>query len=247
MRGEDFRIGDQHLRSRLEHGCRGPSWIQIEASDSLWLDRAMMSRSTRVVAVCALMCAVALSGCSAAPAGPSSPAGTSGSATAGGPASTATSGSGTPSAAGDEVTARSGGFSVVPPEGWGEATDQAAGVADVDLVLLSSEKVDGFANNLVVIALDGDESVLRDELDKGRQQMAAAGRTVTDHADRTIAGAKATGFSTAFEQQGIAVLARSYGIHRDGKVYLLTLSSSQSDADHAMSQFDELTSTWVWK
>jgi hypothetical protein len=120
-------------------------------------------------------------------------------------------------------------------------------VANLDLVLLSSRKVDSFANNLVVVAIDGDESTLREELDKGRDQMAADGRTVSDTPDVTVAGARAQGFTTTFEQQGIPVVARSYALHRNGKIYLLTLSSSQGDAEHAMSEFGDLTSTWVWK
>ena len=202
----------------------------------------MMSRCARFVAVSLLTCAFVLTGCSADPTD-SGGAPVSGGSTGGAATTTAVPST---SAGGDEVAARSGGFTVVPPEGWGEATEHAAGIANIDLVLVSSRKVDGFANNLVVITVDGDEATLREELDKGREQMAAAGRTVAEAADKTVAGATAIGFTTTFQQQGIAVLTRSYAVHRSGKIYLLTLSSSQRDADHAMSEFDELTSSWVW-
>ncbi|MBW8731363.1 MAG: hypothetical protein JF622_10390 [Terrabacter sp.] len=186
-------------------------------------------------------CALVLTGCSkdtTASPSESSPASTSGT-------PSTTTGSGTTSA-GDEVRGRSGAFTVVPPEGWTEATDKATGVADIDLVLLSSKKVGAFANNLVVTSTAGDQSVLDDELAKGRQQLGAAGRTVSSAPDRSVSGSAAVGFTTTFEQQGIKVLARSYGVARAGRIYLLTLSSSQADATHAMAEFDELLSTWAW-
>lgn len=201
----------------------------------------MMARPNRVLSVGLLTCALVLTGCSKDATG-TSPSGSARPATA----STGAGPSGTATAQGDEVRSRSGGFTVVPPEGWAEATDKAKGVAGIDLVLISSKKVADFANNLVVTAVDGDQSVLDAELVKGRQQLAAAGRTVSAAPDKTIAGATAVGFTTAFEQQGVKVLARSYGIERAGRVYLLTLSSSQADAAHAMTEFDALLSTWAW-
>ena len=209
----------------------------------------MTIRHVRFVAVFVLTTTFVLAGCTAG--GTASDGGSSGTPAATGSAGAST----TPIAAsatttaepGDEVAGRSGGYTVVPPEGWAEATDKAGDVENIDLVLLSSRKVDGFANNLVVIAVDGDESALERELDKGREQMAALGRTVTDTPDRTIGGSPAKGFTTAFSQQGIDVIARSYAIQRNGKIYLLTLSSSRHDADHAMGELDDLASTWVWK
>ncbi|MGO4662345.1 hypothetical protein AB4Z14_10775 [Terrabacter sp. 2TAF16] len=201
----------------------------------------MKARPTRVVSVGVLTCALVLTGCSkdttASPPA-SSPASASGA------TSTATGSAAT--AAGDEVRGRSGAFTVVPPEGWTEATDKATGVADIDLVLLSSKKVGAFANNLVVTSAAGDQSVLDDELAKGRQQLGAAGRTVSSAPGKSVSGSAAAGFTTTFEQQGIKVLARSYGVSRGGRIYLLTLSSSQADATHAMAEFDELLSTWAW-
>lgn len=210
-----------------------------------WIER-MTLRPVRFVAVSVLTCTFVLTGCTPGSAPVAS--GTSGGVTSGGSTSTAATGSGTSSEApGDEVTGRSGSFTVVPPEGWAEATDRAKDVANIDLVLLSSRKVDGFANNLVVITIGGDESALEQELAKGREQMAALGRTVTDAPDRTVAGTAARGFTTTFKQQGIDVVARSYALQRNGKIYLLTLSASHDDADHALAELDDLASTWVWK
>lgn len=206
----------------------------------------MKACPTRVLSVGVLTCTLVLTGCSTN--GSTPPASTGSSAPTSPSGSTAPAGSSTApaTAVGDEVRGRSGTFTVVPPEGWTEATDKAKGVADVDLVLLSSKKVGDFANNLVVTAADGDRSVLEDELAKGKQQLGAAGRTVSAAPDKDVAGATAVGFTTAFEQQGVKVLARSYGISRGGRIYLLTLSSSQADATHAMTEFDELLSTWSW-
>ncbi|CAN7264678.1 hypothetical protein LJR027_001088 [Terrabacter sp. LjRoot27] len=204
----------------------------------------MKARPTRVVSVGVLTCTLVLTGCSKDTT--ASPPSVSSSSAPSSSGSTSGSGGSATTTEGDEVRGRSGAFTVVPPEGWTEATDKATGVADIDVVLLSSKKVGSFANNLVVTSAAGDRSVLDDELAKGRQQLAAAGRTVSSAPDKTVSGSPAVGFTTTFEQQGIKVLARSYGVARGGRIYLLTLSSSQADATHAMAEFDELLSTWTW-
>ncbi|OFE17003.1 hypothetical protein BA895_18225 [Humibacillus sp. DSM 29435] len=148
---------------------------------------------------------------------------------------------------GGEVTSRSGSYRVTAPAGWGEATDQAGtGISGLDLVLLSSKKVSKFSNNLVIITTSGDAAVVEKELDKGRSQMASADREVGDADDVQIAGVTAKGFTTKFEQKGVRITARSYAMARDGKVYLLTLSSSQDDAASALRAFGEITDSWKW-
>ncbi len=148
---------------------------------------------------------------------------------------------------GGVVESRSGTYSVTAPAGWGEATDQAGtDIAGLDLVLLSSKKVSKFSNNLVVIMTTGDATTVGKELEKGRTQMASADREVGDTDDVQIAGVTAKGFTTKFEQKGVRITARSYAMARDGKVYLLTLSSSQDDAANALTAFGEITDSWKW-
>lgn len=148
---------------------------------------------------------------------------------------------------GGVVTSRSGAYSVTAPAGWGEATDQAGSdITGLDLVLLSSKKVSKFSDNLVVTTKTGDATAVEEELDKGRSQMASADREVGDADDVQIAGVTAKGFTTKFEQKGVRITARSYAMARDGKVYLLTLSSSQDDAANALTAFGAITSSWKW-
>ena len=206
----------------------------------------MTARRTRALSVGVLTLAFVLTGCSHGTTGaPVASPGTPSSASSSAPSSStpATTADG---AGGDELKGRSGGYTVVPPEGWVEATAKANGVADIDLVLLSSKKVGGFANNLVVLATAGDQSRLDDELDRGKESMSAAGRTVSPAPPRSVAGAAAVGFTTSYEQQGVKVTTRSYGVLRGRTIFLLTLSSSQADADHAMAELDEMLSTWAW-
>lgn len=219
----------------------------------------MTALPTRVLSVGALTCALVLTGCSKGPTETAAPPAASSSTTAATssatPSTTApttpsstpgATGTGDAAADGDGVRGRAGSYTVVPPEGWAEATSKADGVADIDLVLLSSKKVDGFANNLVVLKTAGDRSVLDGELAKGKEQMSAAGRTVAPAPAVKVGGVAAEGFTTTFEQQGVKVTARSFGVERDGSIYLLTLSSSQGDADHAMDELEELLSSWTW-
>jgi hypothetical protein len=208
----------------------------------------MHARRTRALSVGLMTCALVLTGCSTAVT-TAPPAATTPAASLSAPSSEqAATGqsSATTASAGDEVRSRSGSFTVVPPEGWTEATDKAKGVAGVDLVLLSSKKVAAFANNLVVTSAEGDRAALADELAEGRQQLGAAGRVVSTAPDTVVAGSTAVGFTTTFEQQGIKIMARSYGVEHGGRVYLMTLSSSQADATHAQAELDDLLSTWSW-
>jgi hypothetical protein len=227
-----------------------------------------MSRPSRAVSVAVLTCVLVLTGCTTGGGGTGAGTSAAGSATAAAPApgattslvsnlSTATGTTlGTSSvptdtatgagATGDAVPGASQGFTVVPPEGWAEATERANGVADIDLVLLSSRKVGGFANNLVVLSTPGTAQTLSDEMDRGRDQMRARGRPLSGAPAQLLDGETATGFTTTFEQQGLSVVARSYGIVHAGRVYLLTLSSSAQDAEHAMAELGEIASTWNW-
>ena len=86
----------------------------------------------------------------------------------------------------------------------------------------------------------------KSEIAKGRGRWAPPGASISETPDKQVAGVAARGFETAFEQQGIQVVARSYGLTRSGKVYLLTLSSSEQDAEHAMTELDEILASWVW-
>jgi hypothetical protein len=76
--------------------------------------------------------------------------------------------------------------------------------------------------------------------------MAADGRAIADTPDKQVAGSTASGFESSFEQQGVRVVARSYGLSRSGKVYLLTLSSAAPEAAHALTELDEILASWTW-
>jgi hypothetical protein len=207
-------------------------------------------------AVTLLTLALVLGGCSAAPA-PTQATGEVASSASSGPAKGSVAG-GAPSATtsssaqagaasqSDLVLSRSGDFGVVPPEAWAEATDRAEAVPGLDLVLLSSHKVAGFGTNLVVLISAGDDASVRTELTRGREQMAADGRAIADTPDKQVAGSTASGFESSFEQQGVRVVARSYGLSRSGKVYLLTLSSAAPEAAHALTELDEILASWTW-
>lgn len=206
--------------------------------------RRSVSR-TRWSAVSLLTVALVLTGCSKDPA-TTTTAPAASSAAASSAASPATGATTSETSQSDVVRARSGDFGVVPPEAWAEATDRAGDVQGLDLVLLSSRKVAGFSTNLVVLTSAGDDASLEAEIAKGREQMGAAGRTVSETPDKQVAGATARGFQTAFEQKGVKVVARSYGLTHGGKVYLLTLSSAEQEADHAMTELDEILASWTW-
>jgi hypothetical protein len=195
-----------------------------------------------------LTVALVLTGCSTGTPAPTDAAAATAAASAASAA--ATGGATLPTSGGtsqsDVVQARSGDFGVVPPEAWVEATDRAGAVPGLDLVLLSSRKVAGFSNNLVVLTSTGDDAALEAEIAKGREQMGADGRTISETPDKQVAGSTARGFQTTFEQQGTKVVARSYGLTHSGKVHLLTLTSSAQDADHAMTELDEILASWTW-
>ena len=202
-----------------------------------------LERSARPGVVVAAVALVLVSGCSGE-------AGTRGASPSTSPVTVATTAEPTPSTdpvdAADAVQGRSGTYAVLPPQGWGEATDEVGAVPGVDLVIMSSEKQAGFNTNLVVHVAAGDAAVLDSELAKGREQLADQGRTVSDAPPVTVGGSPAIGFTTSFTQQGVDVVARSYGLNHDGRVYLLTLSSAKSAADQAAVELDQITESWTW-
>ncbi|MBB2985944.1 hypothetical protein [Terracoccus luteus] len=224
-----------------------------------------MTRPARLLSVTLLTALLVLAGCSTdggdttapdappptstttgAPSGGSTSGATSSSATAPTSASSTSASSPTSATSSGPVAGRSGTYTVTAPTGWGVATDQAGSVQGIDLVLLSSSKVAGFGNNLVVIVTPGDATVVAQELEKGRTQMGQAGRKVSDAPDVQVAGVTAKGFQTTYEQQGVNILARSYAMARSGKVYLLTLSSSQQDGANALAQLGRIVASWRW-
>jgi hypothetical protein len=201
---------------------------------------ARFGHSARGAGAIAVVVAVLVSGCSAdagtpgaSPSTPTSPSATSPSETQ-------------PIDAVDAVQGKGGAYSVLPPAGWGEATDEVGAIPGVDLVLMSSEKRAGFNTNLVVHVATGDAALLEAELQKGREQLADQGRTVSDAPPLTIGGSAAKGFTTSFTQQGVDVVARSYGLHHEGRVYLLTLSSAKSAAEQAAAELTEIADSWAW-
>lgn len=205
---------------------------------------ARFERSARSAGVVAIVVVVLVSGCSTGagtPDGsPSTPAVTTTSPTA------ALASSTQPIDAADAVQGKSGTYSVLPPQGWGDATDEVGAMPGVDLVIMSSEKQAGFNTNLVVHVATGDAALLESELQKGREQLGDQGRTVSDAPPLTVGDSPATGFTTSFTQQGVEVVARSYGLHHDGRVYLLTLSSAKSAAEQAAAELTEIADSWTW-
>lgn len=211
----------------------------------------MTRRPVRTLSTAMLTAALVLTGCGtgekqSSDAGPSSSRPTAASSPTASTGTDAATATGT-TLQGGVVESRSGAYSVTAPAGWGEATDQAGtDINGLDLVLLSSKKVSKFSNNLVVITTTGDATAAGKELEKGRSQMVSADREVGDADDVQIAGVTAKGFTTKFEQKGVRITARSYAMARDGKVYLLTLSSSQDAAANALTAFGEITDSWKW-
>lgn len=147
----------------------------------------------------------------------------------------------------DAVQGKSATYSVTAPTDWSTSNAETkTKVEGLDLLLISSKPVDNFADNLVVIVGDGDDASVRAELEKGRTSLADAGREISDAEDLRIADTSASGFTSTAEQQGIAITARSYGFAHEGKVYLLTLSSSTAHQAEAMKALEQIASSWTW-
>jgi hypothetical protein len=205
---------------------------------------ARFERSARSVGVVAIVAVVLVSGCST---GAGTPGGSPSRAAVTTTTPTAAPASSTqPIDAADAVQGKSGTYSVLPPQGWGDATDEVGAMPGVDLVIMSSEKQAGFNTNLVVHVATGDAALLESELHKGREQLGDQGRTVSAAPPLTVGGSPATGFTTSFTQQGVEVVARSYGLHHESRVYLLTLSSAQSAAEQAAAELTEIADSWTW-
>ena len=106
----------------------------------------------------------------------------------------------------------------------------------IDLVLLSSRKVGGFSQqprrhrrSSRRRSAPRRPSSHKGQRADGRGRVAPSPR----HADkdRWRVSHRHGASQTAFEQRGVKVVARSYGLTHGGRIYLLTLSSSQQDAE----------------
>ncbi|MEO7000012.1 MAG: hypothetical protein ABI112_18195 [Terracoccus sp.] len=107
-------------------------------------------------------------------------------------------------------------------------------------------KVSRFSTNFIVTTTTGDETAVDQELEKGRTQVTGADPEVSDADDVGIAGVTAKGFTTKFEQDGLRITARTFGMAHGGTMYLVRISSSQDDAANALSAFGEITDSWRW-
>lgn len=210
-----------------------------------------MSRSSRVVSVALLTCAFVLTGCANEGSSTTTPTPLSASsslAASSSSAGTADSGTATyASTTSGAVTGRTGTFTVTAPSGWTEASSKVGSVQGLETVLAAGEQTSSFSNNLVVVSVAGDGQTAKDELAKGRDALKGEGRGLTEVPDQQVGGVRASGFGATFEKQGVKVLARSWAVPHQGRVYLLTLSSSQADADHALGQLDQILRTWQWR
>jgi hypothetical protein len=189
-----------------------------------------------------------LAGCSStppAPGPPSSSGGTSatGTATAG---TGDTTGASTTAAPAGSLKGGSGNFAVTPPPGWTDATAQASGTPDVELVVAAGTRSDGFLNNAVISAQHGVPSDLAAAAANAAAQLTATGEQVTNLPDRQIGGEPALGFSVPNQRQDVLLTQKYYVVVHKNSVYYMTLSSTRKGADAAVPEFDALLASWTW-
>lgn len=152
----------------------------------------------------------------------------------------------TASAAAGSLKGGSGTFAVTPPPRWADATAQASGTPDVELVVAAGTRTDNFLNNAVISAQHGVPDDLAGAASNAKDQLSAAGKQVTTLPDRQIGGEPALGFSVPNQRQDTLLTQKYYVVVHDSSVYYVTLTSTQNAADAAVPEFDALLASWTW-
>jgi hypothetical protein len=191
---------------------------------------------------------LALAGCSSTPPAPTPTSsggdtGVTSSATTGSDAASTTA---TASAAAGSLKGGSGTFALTPPPGWADATAQASGNPDIELVVAAGSRTDGFLNNAVISAQHGVPDDLAGAASNAKDQLTVAGKPVSNLPDRQIGGEPALGFSVPNQRQDMVLTQKYYVFLHQNSVYYVTLSSTQNAADAAVPEFDALLGSWTW-
>jgi len=157
----------------------------------------------------------------------------------------------TPAPKSDAPAAEGTGYTLQPPEDFGDLSDKFEGSAiRVDLAYAEKGGGDGFATNIVVIREQpGGEFELEDAVDVFTKQAEsqATDEGISEVEDREIDGVPAK--SWAFQRRGEdtgRIRQRQVVAVKDGAIYTITWSVAADEFDEQEATLDEILASWRW-
>lgn len=130
------------------------------------------------------------------------------------------------------------------PEGWIDVTLQFA-QEDLELAVRAERMTADFFTNLV-LAREEPIDDLAEAIEEAADDIAGEDGDYELLDPIEIAGAEALGYTVTRTSQGVEVAQTQWWIERDDRLYVLTLSSAQSEAQAAQADLEEILSTWRW-
>jgi hypothetical protein len=157
----------------------------------------------------------------------------------------------TPAPKSDAPAAEGTGYTLQPPEAFGDLSDKFEGSAiRVDLAYAEKGGGDGFATNIVVIREQpGGEFELEDAVDVFTKQAEsqATDEGISEVEDRELDGvpAKSWAFQRRGEDNG-RIRQRQVVAVKDGAIYTITWSVAADEFDDQEATLDEILASWRW-
>ena len=142
------------------------------------------------------------------------------------------------------------GYSYTLPDGWQDASDEAAGAPGaIDTIAVWGEKLEGGRANVIVESGpsggESDPEALREQWQSN--MTGSTGATPEKIDGTTIAGQEAIGVRIErTNDKGVAIVQTAYLVVRDGNVYSIALSGKSGD-DDAEAAFADIRDSWTWE
>ena len=144
---------------------------------------------------------------------------------------------------GGPVTSADQAFTITPPEGWLDVTDQVE--QDVEIALRDDVKTDEFFTNLVVASEEpiGD---LEQSIEAAAEQVAGADGEYELVDPVEIDGEEAFGFVLTRTTSGVEVAQTQWWVEHGDRLYVATFSSAKTQEDATRPVMEEVLGTWSW-
>ncbi|MFX0538293.1 hypothetical protein ACQBAT_11390 [Ornithinimicrobium sp. Y1847] len=142
------------------------------------------------------------------------------------------------------VSAVSGDFEVTLPTTWENAIDLVDDEG-IQLAAKAPEQVDGFYSN-IIITEEEYVSNLTSAVEETAKELAGEDGTYELLDPVRVDGNTSPGYSIVREVQGMELHHVQRWISNQGTLYVVTLSTLESEADEVAPLLDDLLASWTW-
>lgn len=141
------------------------------------------------------------------------------------------------------ATAADEAFTLHIPDGWADVTDTVP--QDIELALRAEAMSDDFFTN-VVVASEEPIDDLSGSLEGAAQEIAGEAGSFQLLPPVEVAGETAHGYVVTRTNEGMVVVQTQRWMEHGDRLYVVTLSSAQSQQDRAEALFDQILNGWAW-